>query len=150
MIEGEKWPLKIVRNKRELKKTLRPVIRFEENKILEDNINWGEKELKLKDLYKRDFKNYIEGLDEKRVNDTKAFYGIVNSICKYKCKQILIKGITDEANDKICGDEAAERIARYLRMKFDGDNGRLDINDDDVPIDIDLEFAFRRLSANKA
>ena len=69
------------------------------NDIINENTNWIYKNIKLSDLGRNDFIEYVSYLNMNNKEDKKRFYKRLNSIIKYKVKGRLVRGITSE--DKI-------------------------------------------------
>ena len=77
------------------KRLIRPVIKIQKkaNPIIAENWNWSEKLLKIRDLTKADFKEYMKKLDLSLYEDSQSFYKILNSIVRYRNKGKIVRGI---------------------------------------------------------
>ena len=144
------WPTKPITERKKVSIQIRPYIRFDEKQILEETKSWYDKEIRLADLYKRDFKEFINNLDRKRIEDSKSFYDIINKIVKFKKKQFLVGGVTDINGDVALGQKATDIITRYMSNKFGHGCFVEKIPDDSIRCEINLEYAFEKLSKDKA
>ena len=75
------------------KSVIRPVIKLQDKAkpILNENINWELKILKLNDLRKREFWNTIKSLNTYTKTDISRFYKILNTVFKFKQRGKLQK-----------------------------------------------------------
>ena len=98
---------------------IRPVISIQSkaNKILRDNIDWMEKEIKLSDLRREDFKQFMVNLNENNNSDVKKFYQQLNAVVKYRTKGKTVKGIKLEGTI-IYGKEKIESLKHTTNNYF--------------------------------
>ena len=89
----ENWQLSRNIFKKKLK--IRPVIKMQNkaNQIIKEDNSWNDKTIKLNDLRRSGFIEYMKNLDISLKTDKKIFYNILNSVIKYKAKGKLVRGI---------------------------------------------------------
>ena len=104
------------------KLVIRPVIKLQNkaNDIINENTNWIDKNIKLSDLRRKDFIEYVSYLNMNNKEDKKRFFKILNSIIKYKVKGRLVRGITSE--DKILyGKWRDAHVKSHFELLFQSD-----------------------------
>ena len=94
---NSKWPNQNL-SKEDLvtsKRTIRPIIRIlcEANSIIKMNQKWDEKLIRLKDITKSDFLEYVKTLDLNIHEGKKSFYKILNSVIRYKNNGKIVRGV---------------------------------------------------------
>ena len=76
-----------------------------------------EKEIKLSDLRREDFKQFMVNLNENNNKDVKKFYQQLNAVVKYRAKIKIVKGIKIK-DTTIYGKEKDRIIKTYYEQLF--------------------------------
>ena len=118
---SSKWPEENGQNSNIFKNKIkiRPVIKMQSsaNEIIKQNNNWNERNIKLNDIRKNGFINYMKNLNIYWRQDKRSFYNILNSVIKYIMRGKIIKGI--KADDTILyGKEKDKFIKNYYERLF--------------------------------
>ena len=121
-LQESKWPENVDNKTRTIFQNrikIRPVISIQSkaNQIFRENIDWMEKELKLSDLRREDFKQFMVNLNENNNRDVKKFYQQLNAVVKYRTKGKIVKGIKIE-DTIIYGKEKDRIIKTYHEQLF--------------------------------
>ena len=98
---------------------IRPAIKMQSkaNTIFREKIRWKDKAVKLNDLRKTEFKEFMKTLDLSCKEDKKWFYLMMNSIVRYKTKGKITKGI--KQGDIITyGEQRDILIKNYFEQIF--------------------------------
>ena len=149
------WPNKQINSKNSIfnrKLTLRQVINIQEkaNQIFKQDTDWGEKSIKLSNLLKLEFQNYIKKLNLENHNDKKQFDRILNSIIKYKNKGKIVKVIRTEDGIKI-GKYNNKEIKHYFENLYHSKDQITKIENNGIfNFRWDIEGAIKGLSRSEA
>ena len=85
------------------------------NSIFRDNIDWWEKDIKLKDLRNSEFIKFMKGLNLNCKAIKRLFFSMMNSILKYKIKGKIVKCIKVDNTIKY-GEANVLIIKNYLEQ----------------------------------
>ena len=117
-----KWPENNDNSSRNLfrnKIRIRPTIKLQDkaNIIFKENINWREKQIKLNDLRKYEFKEFMKSINLSNKTDKRYFFSMMNSIISYKVRGKIVSGITKD-EEVVYGRDKDKYAKSYFEQLY--------------------------------
>jgi hypothetical protein len=157
LLEDEDWPL--VCPSSDAKKNfyssmlIRPKIYLNVkgiDRIVESSSEWDEFRSKILKMYKENYKEYLQDLNDLAINNSKKFFKCLNQIVNYKSRAKIVKQVKD--NIILGKEESCRALMTYYEKLFESNVDLLNCRcaGSNLELILDIDRGLERLARNKA